>query len=161
LSYGKVHAEPGDFNFSIIGTSIAVWDDFDAGPTRPEVSSTLDDPTLLFNGATEGEFGVGANIVDDRLYLFSCSGGPSDSRGCRLAGAQLDASFRRDAWEFRTDDGWSSHVGDAVDLFDGSPNMTVHHSGFLDRWVAVYLDFGTIVLRTAPAIEGPWSDTLE
>ncbi|MBL8944829.1 MAG: DUF4185 domain-containing protein [Myxococcales bacterium] len=157
LAYGKVYSEPGPWNFWIVGNSIAVWDDFDAGPARPEVDAALDDPTLLFDAEQDGEFAIPAVHAGD-LYLFSCSG-RGGGHGCRLARAPLADVLERDAYEFRTDDGWSSASSDAVVLFDGSPNLTVHHSAHLDRWLAVYADFGEIVLRTAEAPEGPWSGT--
>jgi hypothetical protein len=43
-------------------------------------------------------------------------------------------------------------------LFEGSPNMTVHFNEQLGRWLALYISWGQIVLRSAPALEGPWSD---
>lgn len=156
LIYGKVYSEPGAFNFSILGTSIAVWEDFDAGPTRPKVNAGLDDPNLLFD-SSEGEFGIPA-VADGYLYLFSCSGGPHNSNGCRLGRAKMADVLERSAWAFRTGNGWSPEVGSAVALFSGSPNMTVHWNEHLGRWLAVYMDWGKIVARTAKRIEGPWSD---
>jgi hypothetical protein len=155
LTYGKVYAEPGEFNFTILGTSIAIWEDFETGPVRPTVSSSLDDPTLLFD-ASEGEFAIPA-VDDVYLYLFSCSGGKDDSTTCRLARSTLDDILNRDAWRFRAEDGWSQNIDDAIGLFSGSPNMTVHWNGYLNRWLAVYIDWGKIVVRTAPSIDGPWS----
>jgi hypothetical protein len=153
LSYGKIYAEPGEWNFRYVGTSIATWTSFEAGPQRPTVSGGPE-PTLLFD-AREGEFGIPA-IADGFYYLFSCSG-PHDD-GCVLGRAKLDDVLRRAAWEFRSADGWTADVRAAAPLFDGSPNLTVHHSAHLGRWLAIYLDGGTIVMRTAVALDGPWSD---
>jgi Domain of unknown function (DUF4185) len=158
LSYGKVYAEPGEFNFHLVGTSFAIWDDFDAGPQRPEVVSGLGDPTLLFDAPTEGEFGTGTNLVDDRLYAFSCAGGGGHDGDCRLARVHIDDIFDRDAWEFRSDDGWSAQVDDAMVLFAGSPNMSVAYVASIERWLALYMDWDAIEVRTAEQIEGPWSD---
>jgi len=155
LTYAKVYAEPGEFNFTIVGTSIAVWESFDAGPTRPAVTSDVQGSTLLFDGESEGEFGIPV-IAEDHLYLFSCSGGPSGSSACRLARAPLDGAFQRTSWRFRGADGWTERVADAAALFSGSPNMTVHWNAHLGRWLAVYMADG-VVARTAPALEGPWS----
>jgi hypothetical protein len=160
LTYGKVYSEPGEFNFYLVGTSLALWEDFDAGPVRPRVESGLADPTLLFDAAREGEFGIAA-LSGDELYMFSCSGGPGrNSHGCRLARAPIDQVLRRSAWEFRAGAGWSSRVEDAVALFDGSGNMTVHWNAYLGRWLAIYIDWGTIRMRTAERLEGPWSAAL-
>jgi hypothetical protein len=147
LSFGKVYSEPGEFKFHVVGTSIAIWEDFDAGPTRSDA--------LLFP-AEEGEFGIPA-IDEGRLYLFSCSGGPSGQSGCRLGRAPLADVLRREAWTFRTRDGWSANVFDAAVLFDASPNTTVHWNAHLRRWLAVYMSWGTIKVRTAERIDGPWS----
>jgi hypothetical protein len=160
LTYAEVYAEPGAWSFTIRGTSIAVWEDFDAGPTRPMVSSPLDDPYLLFDGEAEGEYAIPA-IHEDALYLFSCSGGPEGSSGCRLARAPLGRVLERDAWVFRASDGWSPHASEAAVLFEGSPNLSVHWNEHVGRWLAFYLTWGKIVVRTAPALEGPWSEETE
>jgi len=161
LTYGKVHAAPGEFNFSIVGTSLAVWTDFDQGPVRPLVDGTLEDPRLLFS-PTEGEFAIPA-AHDGFLYLFSCSGSGAAAHTCRLARAELEHVLERSAWRFR-----GANVGDWVEtadraapLFEGSPNMTVHFNEQVGRWLALYISWGKIVLRTAPEPGGPWSDELE
>jgi hypothetical protein len=156
LLIGKVFAQPGDFNFSIIGGSVAVWQDFDTGPTRPTVDAGLADPTMLFDAVHEGEWEIPA-IDGDYFYAYSCSGAPGDGQ-CRLARVGLDDVLHRAAWTFWNGSAWSANVGDAVGLFQGSPNLTVNWNAHLNRWLAVYLDWGTIVARTAEHLEGPWSD---
>jgi hypothetical protein len=71
LSYGLIYSEPGAWNFHTVGNFIAVWTDFDAGPERPEVESTLDDKTLLFDPAVEGELGTAPVIFEDHLCMYS------------------------------------------------------------------------------------------
>jgi hypothetical protein len=159
LTYGKVHAAPGEFNFSIIGTSLAVWTDFERGPERPLVNGTLDDPRLLFE-PSEGEFAIPV-AHDDFLYLFSCSGTGAAAHTCRLARAELDHVLQRSAWRFRGDGDWVASAHQALDLFQGSPNMTVHFNSQLGRWLALYITWGKIVLRSASELEGPWSDEIE
>ena len=46
--YGKIYAEPGDFNFHGVGHSIAVWDEFDALLRRPELAPGSEHPTIMF-----------------------------------------------------------------------------------------------------------------
>lgn len=157
LSYAQVHAEPGDWNFYPVGNSLAVWTDVDAGPQRPEVDSPMDDPTLLFDSAAEGEFGPGLHVSGDTLGMYSCSGGPWGDKQCRLGRAPVDQALVRSAWTFWDGEGWTDEVAAAAPLFAGSPNLTVDWNPYLGRWVAVYADWGTIRLRTAPAPEGPWS----
>jgi hypothetical protein len=158
LVYGKIYSEPGEFNFSVLGMSIAVWESFDAAPVRVEVESDVADPGLLF-AASEGEFGIPV-VSEDYLYLFACSGGGDDSRRCRLARAPLADVLRRPAWQFRARDGWSSDVARAAALFEGSPNMTVHWNAHVGRWLAVYISWSEIVVRTAEQVDGPWSAPL-
>ncbi len=159
LTYGKVHAAPGEFNFSILGTSLAVWSDFETAPVRPLVDGTLDDPRLLFD-ASEGEFAIPVAHAGD-LYLFSCSGQGAAEHGCRLARAPLDHVLKRSAWQFRGQGKWVASADQAAQLFDGSPNMTVHFNAHVGRWLALYISWGKIQLRTALAPEGPWSDERE
>jgi hypothetical protein len=158
LTYGKVLAAPGDFNFSILGTSLAVWSDFDQGPERPLVDGSLEDPRLLFD-ASEGEFAIPVSF-EQNLYLFSCSGQGAAAHGCRLARAPLEHVLERSAWRFRGGGAWLERADHAVKLFDGSPNMTVHYNAHVGRWLALYISWGMIVLRTARALEGPWSEEL-
>ena len=37
IFYQLIYAEPGDFNFHGVGASVAVWSDFAADPTRPQL----------------------------------------------------------------------------------------------------------------------------
>lgn len=160
LTYAQVYGEPGDWNFHLTGTSLAVWERFEDGVRRPEVAAGLPDKTLLFDAAREGEYSIGV-MSKGWLYLYSCSGGPwGSARQCRLARAGLDQALRRDAWEFRGAEGWTPRAEDAAPLFDGSPNMTVHWNERLRRWLAVYMDWGELRLRTAPELWGPWSAPL-
>jgi hypothetical protein len=161
LTYGKVHAAPGEFNFSIVGTSLAVWTDFEEGPMRPVVAGTLEDPRLLF-APEEGEFGIPV-AHDGFLYLFSCSGAGAAAHTCRLARAELDHVLERTAWRFRGASArdWIETAAGAGALFQGSPNMTVHFNERVGRWLALYISWGRIVLRTAAELGGPWSDEVQ
>jgi len=156
LTYAKVYSEPGPFNFHIVGSALAVLDDVDLGPSRPDMDAALDDPKLLF-GPSDGEFGIPVSY-DGALYLFSCSGDRSPHGACRLGRAPVDEAFHRSAWTFAHAGGWSKDVTQADSLFDGSPNMTVHWNPYLSRWLAIYASFGHIVARTATELGGPWSD---
>jgi hypothetical protein len=46
-----------------------------------------------------------------------------------------------------------------VPVFEGAPQMSVHYSEYLQKWVASYAVplTSTLALRLAPAPEGPWS----
>jgi uncharacterized protein DUF4185 len=156
LSYSKIYAEPGEWNFHILGSSLALWQDFEEGPVRPLVKSRLPDRTLLFD-ESEGEFAVPA-LSEPYLYLFSCSGGPRPAHGCRLARARVDSMLDRDAYTFRAANGWSKDFRDAVELFAAPASVSVHYNPYLSRWLAVYMSYGHVIIRAASHIDGPWSE---
>lgn len=158
LPYGQVQSAPGDWNFWINGTSLATMAIGDLHPTRPTTDATLDDPTLLFDADAEGEYAIGV-VSDGYLWLYACSGWPEDGL-CRLARAPTDAVLTRSAWRAWDGDAWSGDITEAKGLFAGSPNLTVQWDAAMGVWIAVYADWGTIVLRTAAELTGPWSETL-
>ena len=153
--YSKIYAEPGDFNFASVGSSIAVWPYGDAQPTRPEVSPGAPHPTLLF---PEGdlELGSAALTADGMLYAYACGG---EGKACRVGRAPLDDVLDRSAWRFWSGDDWVTDAREAVCAFAGMDIASVAWNPALDRYLAVYSEpLGTrAMLRTSPAPEGPWS----
>jgi hypothetical protein len=156
--YGLIYAEPGDFNFHGVGQSLAVWKGLDQVPERPVLSPGSEHPTVLFP-ENEPDFGLGPQIIGDDLYAFSCIEGPI-GRPCLLGRVPLEHALERDAWRFYDGSGWSPNYGDARWLFSGAPIMSVAWNAFLGRYIAVYAPslFNQVVMRTAPALEGPWSE---
>lgn len=158
--YAKLLQRPGPLDVTVVGTSIAVWDeDLPTHATRPLVAPDSDEPTLLFP-AGDLEMAAAALVDGDDLLAYACEGRGFD-KPCRLARAPLADPLTRGAWRFLARDGaWSTDASDAVELFQGAPMMTVHHKPEHDLYVAVYAEPGgtRILLRTAPAPEGPWSD---
>jgi hypothetical protein len=158
--YGLIYGEPGEMNFHGVGQGVAVWEEFEALPTRPEVAPGTPHPTLLF---VEGEpsFGMGALIDGDDLYAWACD---VDWLSCPCLLARVPAAdvLDRAAWRFWTGEDWSEDLGDARSLFDGGNSLTVSWNAFLGRWVAVHPEIlsSGIALRTAPALTGPWSGPL-
>lgn len=157
LLYAQIYAEPGPWNFRVVGTSIAVWDEGADGPRRPEVEGGLAEPTLLFDAEAEGEFGAAMQIHEGDVYLFACTGGVARDGMCRLARAPAEDCLRRGAWRFWDGARWTATLAEAAPLFEAGPNLTVHWSAHLDRWLMVQSSFGVLEARTAPALEGPWS----
>ncbi|WP_437898499.1 DUF4185 domain-containing protein [Sorangium sp. So ce124] len=157
IPYGLIYAEPGDFNFRGVGQSFAIWEGLDEAPERPIVDASAEHPDLLFG---EGEPGWGAALVahGDDLYTFACDG--SLSKPCRLARVPLETPVDRGAFRYFDGDGWSDDAGDAAELFDGAPIMSVSYCEHLGAWLAVYAPpfDHRIVARTAPDLTGPWSD---
>ncbi len=156
--YSKYYGEPGEWSFSAIGASIAVWDDLDGSPQRPEVRPERDESTLLFPvGEGWPSFGSAALIDDGRLYAFGCDG--ELFKRCKLARVDPAEALDLGAWRFYDGDGWSSEVSDAKSVFEAHTMLSVHYNDYLGRYLAVYnapLD-DDLYIRTAPALEGPWS----
>jgi hypothetical protein len=155
--YGLIYAEPGDFNFTGVGSSLAVWNDPDEDAIRPVVDPDAEHPTLLF-GPDTPSFGVASTTIDETLYTFAC-----DQDGfahvCRLARVALADAFEVAAWQMWDGSGWSGDFGRAATLFEGAPIMSLSHVPALDAWMLVYSPpfDREVVARTAPELTGPWS----
>lgn len=156
--YSKLLQRPGFLNITVLGTSLAVWaDELPTRAERPVIDPESDEPTLLFR-AGEPELAAAAFAEGDQLFAYTCEGEGWD-KPCRLARAPLADPLRRERWEFYAGDGaWSADFRRGEELFQGAPIMSV--SPKRGGYVAVYVESGgtDIVLRTAPAPEGPWSD---
>jgi hypothetical protein len=156
--YGLIYAEPGDFNFEGVGTSIAIWDDVDAPATRPVIAPDAEHPDLIW-GADPPALGVASAIVDDALYSFACDESGL-ARPCTLARAPLDDVLDAGAWTWWDGADWTTNVATAEVLFDGAPIASLSFDVWLDAWLIVYsppLD-GRVHARTAPDLTGPWSE---
>lgn len=162
VPYAKLYQRPGFLNIDVVGTSLAVWnEDLVGAAERPLVRPGDDEPTLLFRGDGP-ELAAAALVVDDMLLAYSCAGDGFD-RPCVLLRAPLADPLRREAWEFRGEGGWSPDPGDAHELFQGAPMMTVHWNQHARVYVATYATpaGNEVEIRTAPRPEGPWSDAAE
>lgn len=160
IFYRKVIQFPDNAENQHIGSSLAVWrDDLAGRPVRPEVAEGSAEPTLLF-GADDPVLAAAALVEDEHVYAFACTG----KRGaCTLQRAPLALALRREAWRFYGDGEWTTEPRRAEKLFAGAGAMSVHWSDHADAYVAVYADREepAVVLRTAPALTGPWSDAAE
>ncbi|MBI5502196.1 MAG: DUF4185 domain-containing protein [Deltaproteobacteria bacterium] len=134
----------GGWDFRAIGGSVAVW----ADPGAP-ASRVL--PPLF--GREEPSWGAAAVRVDDLVYAYACE------PGCRVARVPFERAGERGEWTFWDGAGWSADWRRAVAVFDGAPLFSVHWSGYFGAFVAFYMPPAEeeIVLRTAPAPQGPWS----
>lgn len=156
--YGLIYAEPGDFNFRGVGQSVALWRNFSAEPERPVVTPAAEHPTLLFD-KDEPPWGTAALIDSGQLFAFGCDSGHDGlSPPCYLARVDPGRVTERSAWQF-----WngSDFAADGrKSLFTGAPSMTVARNSHLGLWTAIYCEplSNRVVLRTAAALTGPWSD---
>lgn len=160
IFYMVVSAQPGNFNFQGIGTSVATWPDIQQEPQRPTLNPPIvsDHPDLMFT-ENEPEFGTAAFLRDGALYVYGC-GVLTDGfdTGCRLAKVDPSSAQERGAWSFYAgNENWSSNISDAVPVFNGGGSVS--WNGYLQRYVAVYSQVFSqnVMIRTAPNPEGPWS----
>ena len=160
IFYSVISVLPGAFNFQSIGNSVATWQNLQSQPVRLVQNPAIvaGHPDVMFP-ANQPEFGDASFISNGVLYAYGC-GIPANTgdRGCRLG--KVDPSRAQDlnAWAFYAGNGnWSSHVGDAISLFDGGGSIS--WNSFLQRHVAVYSGVFTqkVMIRTSPNPEGPWS----
>ncbi|MDO4557550.1 MAG: DUF4185 domain-containing protein [Planctomycetia bacterium] len=140
----------GAWDFRPIERSVVVWRDPDEAPERVE--------RALF---PEGDIQLGdaACRVGDMVYAYGFEQ-RSLSWPVRLGRVPFDQIADREAWEFRTSDGWEKDAARAAVLFDGAPMMSVHYNEAIGCFLCVYtvpLE-NRLALRTAPAPDGPWSE---
>ncbi len=169
--YAKYEGTPGPGGrgqVGPVGSSIAIWGEFEFGPVRPVLDPGAGEPTLLFT-APEPEFGQASLIIDGRLYAFGCTDRQVE-HPCLLARVAVDQVFTRAAWRFWSGVDWSPALADAVPVFDGARTLSVYRNHHVDRYLAIYpgrgratpegdrAEPGTVVLRHAPSLEGPWSE---
>ncbi|MGO9336160.1 MAG: DUF4185 domain-containing protein [Terracidiphilus sp.] len=160
--YSLVSALPGAFNFQSVGSSVAMWQSPSQQPVRPTITPTVvsGHPDLLFN-ENEPAFGSASLIADGTLYVYGC-GIPSSSndQGCRLGKVVAANVQNRSAWSYFAGNGnWSAQVGDAVPAFIGDSILSVARNNYLQQYLAVFSEpfSNSVMMRTAPAPEGPWS----
>jgi hypothetical protein len=165
-TYLKEWLGPGAWNFTTMGSGIAVGPAMPAGlVVRPVESPGSADPTLMFqqgepiytNASLTTTIG-GATWV----YLYDCSGGNGFTKPMHVARVPMTGILDRWQWQFYAGNGvWSPVASDAVQIFDGSDQLSVYWSAFLGRYVAMYLQplSQNAVARVADHPEGPWSDT--
>jgi hypothetical protein len=162
IFYMVVSAAPGAFNFSGIGNSVATWSSLSAQPQRPTISPPIvaDHPDLMFS-VTEPNFGSASFISGGTLYVYGCGTPASGTdKGCRLARVDPAQVQNRNAWTYWSGNGrWSADLADAVSVFTGSSILSVTWNTFLQQYITVYsAPFSqTVMMRTSPTPQGPWS----
>jgi hypothetical protein len=98
------------------------------------------------------------------VYAWGCDQvGFLDFR-CKLARVEPARVADRSAWTFYDGSGWQADIGRAAYVIDrtaGGPSVS--YNAHLGRYLAVSCEVvsSTVLLRTADAIEGPWSAGVE
>jgi hypothetical protein len=162
LSFIKVRMldTPGPFpvNFEIVGSGIAVGEEFSWGFRR-----ILRDGDSVLWKADEPHFATAFLVTpDQQVYLYGTV--KRDAKQlCYLARVRADEVGEIDRYQYliSTSPGWGRSVTDAIPIFDGMPSeLSVSYNSYLKGYLAVHsLDLtGKIVGRTAPNPWGPWSE---
>lgn len=163
--YMLVSAQPGNFNFQVVGNSVALWQSFQQTPQRPAFNPPFvpNHADLMFNDS-QPNFGTASLIQNGMLYVYGC-GTPTNGadKGCRLAQVSSGKAQNRSAWSFYSGNGnWSPQINDAVSVFTGSSIMSVAWNSYLQQYVALYSPpfSQNVMIRTSPKPAGPWSGEL-
>jgi hypothetical protein len=110
--------------------------------------------------AAEPDFGTAATVSDGMLYVYGCHARIGFKKPIHLARVPIPEALDRTAWRYYAGNGaWSSNIEEALMLFDGCDIMSVYYNQYLGQYLAIYSEPLTnwILMRTAPAFEGPWS----
>jgi hypothetical protein len=151
--------------FKGVGSSVAIWQSFDQLPQRPTFSPAIvaDHPDLMFS-QSEPTFGSASVITNGVLYVYGC-GNSLDGldKGCRLGKVNPATVQDRSTWTFFAGNGkWSPSVSDAQPVFNGLDILSISWNEYLQRYIAVYsaLFSQNVMVRTASAPQGPWSNEM-
>jgi Domain of unknown function (DUF4185) len=156
--YQLIHALPGPFNFEGRGSSLALWSAEEQAATRPIVAAGTAYPTLLLQGA-EPAFGSAARIEQGVLYAFGCQRDEL-AHHCLLGRVPVEKALERRAWAFWDGRRFSPDLRAAEPVLDAAPIFYVGRIEPLGQYLALYAEpmSNRVVMRTAPALTGPWSD---
>jgi len=138
------------------GIGVAIWRGLDQSVERQRVG----DSWLLFPSG-EPEYANAPTVHDGYLYAFACTG-DFYSRPCTLGRVPLAEVATRASWRFYDGASWVADYHQARSLFEGAPIMSVVYAEALASWVLVYTPpfDAHVYARTAPQLEGPWSDAV-
>ena len=166
LVFYSVQSVDPNGNFHGVGSSVALWEDFNQLPQRPTFNPPFvtEHSDLMFN-QNEPNFGSAGFTSNGVLYVYGC-GLDTDGldKGCRLAKVDPATVQDRATWMFYAGSGrWSASVKDAVPVFNGLDILSVSWNSYLQQYVAVYsaLFSQNVMMRTSPNPDGPWSDEIK
>lgn len=166
LIVSQVVKKEGDssvFGFEAVGNSLLFIDNPLDPPTlwRPEI---LEIP--FFERTADGveiDFGDPQFIEAGRIYIYGVAfDRPRGNRFMLLARAPESRLRDFSAWEFYGGGRWGSDFKKAEQLCDRfGAEFSVSYVPGIRKYVAIYSDLGMsdkIMMRMAPAPEGPWSE---
>jgi hypothetical protein len=148
--YMKLYVHPGELNYDHIGMGLA--------RVVPTNTVAVREPTLLFT-ATEPLFGMAVLAEGDYVYVYgSCNNGSSYLPLCvaRVVPAQVT---ERAAYQFWNGSQWTSVITEASPVMYWLSDLSVSWNPYLQKFLAVHSQpfTNTVMFRTAPRPEGPWS----
>lgn len=108
----------------------------------------------------DSAFAQAAMVKDgDYVYVF---GTPTGRFGpAKLFRVEGEDLLQPEKYEYWTGDGWSQDANQAVEVVpDPVGELSVRWSPYHERWLMMYKNEvnHTIVLRTAPQLQGPWDE---
>jgi serine/threonine protein kinase len=162
LFYSKYFIRPGDIfkNWSILGTSIALWKDPTSPAVRKDLRPQTPEPTLLFQ---QPEPAIGFQAFAWNGYLYAYGRTPAQGGQLIIARVPLEQALQRNAWRFYAGGGrWSEAWQEAtpvMEAYRGSVAWNWHLGKFLRFWNGFSND--SLCLSTADQPAGPWSQIQE
>jgi hypothetical protein len=162
LFYEKIYVGADALDYTVFGSSVAVWKNPQETPQRLQFNPQHAHPTLMFDRNEPG-FGDAAVVVGHTVYVYACHQ-QDIHMPCRVARVAWDHVFEKDHWEAWTADGrWCQDLSKAQQIFNGNEILSVSYNPYLDRFVAVYSQplSTAVMLRTALKPEGPWSEPIK
>jgi len=98
----------------------------------------------------------GVSIVGETAYFFVCDVGE-----CSVARVPRARADQREAFEFFDGSTWVTDITSAEVVLRGASAVSVSWNAHLGRYLAISsrIFSNDVVVRTAPAVEGPWPRT--
>jgi hypothetical protein len=114
----------------------------------------------LLWSADRPAYGGSALRVGETVYVWGCKGADAFTSDCYVARAAASALASSAAYTYWNGAGWSPRPDDATPITQGGGVVSVRPDpGGARRLVMTYVPplGGTVLARSAPAPEGPWS----
>ncbi len=165
--YEKVRIGSAPYDFEHLGTGLAI---VRRGETSAQRVLGDDGAPLLLFGPDEPNFLRAIQVREDsttRVYLYAVTNRQGCDVDIMLARVELANMLDRESYEYWNGSGWVGALTDAQPLVRGIPGGlgSVTWNDYLQRYLSAFNDICTsgksLVLRTAPRPEGPWSEPVE
>lgn len=149
------------WGFKCVGTWLVTVQNPDTSPARWIISKQK----LPFVRTTDGQdLVLGCEILKsgNYIYIYGYSNHTNSSadKNLILVRAPEDDSGNPASWEFDSNGTWTKDIDKITTIFSGAgAEGSVSWQPFLKKFVYIYSDgiWGSILMRTAGAPEGPWS----